>query len=249
MKPMLCVPGRRFKVLANSTENTLLKASVGFIAYPEFLFQYIGGDGNMNAINKVQVVVTRRGKKGKNRLEYHRIWVPALYHDALTPQLLNSNYTNLHLETKPENVLALKRIDFMAWASAMDTYFYNTSRSFSKHFAYDKIEKGNTSASNRLKRAIQTFEQGDEDAALESVGDPGFRSQYIEEMRVKESILREGLMKHREGFKKGLMSAARDLAYKVERRNGPKSIVASAKVICSLIERDGQEKVIKLLQT
>lgn len=133
LESSIVAPARRFVV--KERMGPFYKGTKGFVVF------YLN-TGDSNAVD-TRVVITRRGKSGKERLEDTRIVAPVFWieKDKDFKKHLKENHNRLVrivTSKEPESLLEMSLIDFMGWATAKVAFLnlisiHGANASFSPH--------------------------------------------------------------------------------------------------------------------
>jgi hypothetical protein len=252
------IPGRRFKVLASTTDKTLLKASIGFIGYPNFLFRR-NDDGSIAPgwLENVLVYVTRRGKKGKSRFENYNVTVPIIFDPrwaipdeqgvTIMSKIGTPTWTNLFVGHENENVMQLDNLDFLAWGCSILDYLQNIKRS-DMNIAFNIVGSKKRDPLNKFQNVRHSFEGGSNLERLELFDSQDFRLDFMNELRLKEQLLRESIIAHRKVWDTLVNDSIDNLVKAFFRVGMDRSrYPAELGAIKHVINRDGEEKGLKLM--
>lgn len=192
------LPGSRFKVLPSSTDSGLLKASTGFICYPEFLFKSIE---QTSYYTNIILYITRRGKKGKTRVEKYRSLIPFVYSEDLQKRLQASgkignvfgdSYINLEITKPKENILDVDSIDFLAWCLSNKEYTDTIKRQYP---GYKLVNSNDSKIIKEFINVHMKYVAGNADA-LAALDNRNFRQDVIFEIRKMEQITKMRIIGH-----------------------------------------------------
>ncbi len=192
------LPGRAFKVRSDFPIKTkgLLANSTGFVVCPHHAFS--ADYRSVPICGKVQLVLTRKGKKGKKRIELVTINTPILYDEELAKNH-KTKYINIYsnaqvLEVEPftKNLLTLNSVDFIAWCYAYKVYIYKLYTGSS--FKLKKLPNKAADSFNVIEEISGEFNMYPHDA-IEKVSSLKLRLSIVTKLRHFERVVSNDIIK------------------------------------------------------
>ena len=152
-------PAERFKVSPLISNNIFKPGTLGFFSH------YKRCLSNAHTLAEAKVVVIRRGKSGKHRLDYNTLSFPTVFFadDTYIYNYLekhNSHPYTVVMEPAPMQNIKLKslgRLDFLGWALAKVMFLRNIDRNYMQYSFWPKKQ---TNILNIFKDSIS--QQGSE---------------------------------------------------------------------------------------
>jgi len=185
------LPGYEFKVRDDfpiKNYGALLPNSKGFVAYSNNMFGF--NTGNISSKNKL--VLTRKGKKGKDRLEIISLTSPIIYDDAFAkeePEIFKKVYKqNTVLKTNiiVTNILEMSNLSFIAWCTAYRLFIINSFNA--SNYNLKRLPKKESHAFNKIKNIGHIFNI-DRTAAILQVSEKIQRRIIVQGLREVERLL------------------------------------------------------------
>ncbi len=171
--------GTKF-MISNKVKNPhYIPGSVGFVSH-------LGGlDDSYQNVISMTIVITRKGKSGKERLDLSRIKVPIFTFDSdnfakIMPTIENRRdfvYIDKQ-ETQYNNLMEVSSLDFLGWAAAVSKKL----RIMSSMCKHSKWPSSNKNPVNRMFRLPEFFSEDPADKS-ELYGNAEFRSLFLNEAR------------------------------------------------------------------
>lgn len=248
MRFVKLTPGARFTVRNDfPTEfGMLLPGSTGFISFVSLSLV-----GNyIKPLATVNIVMTRKGKKGKDRFESVKIKIPTLYDENLAKNdsvKFNSIYKKCPIITTDNSktdILKMSSLDFAAWALCYKNYVHMLIGRV--HGVNIKLPQKHNHPFNVINSIYNKFYEDGAEEAFKNIDSLPFRNNIINSIRENEAKTTAITLKHKNLCGNVHDAAFRDLYKMYKQSKVPKSYTASAKATQSLAARDGQ-KFIKTL--
>lgn len=178
--------GAKFIVLDTSKDKTYSPGSTGFVSYIKSL------DDNYQDVAKVSVVITRRGKGGKPRLEKIIAYQPIFIFEGenfaklLPTEGSRKYYMDIGRDSDPiVDINDMSGLDFLGWAAAMAEKLKRMSENC-KHRRWPE-DKGHPV--NRASWITERFNE-DPDRFLTEYGDnKDFRTEFVKAFREMNSAM------------------------------------------------------------
>jgi len=192
------LPGYKFKVRDDfpiKGQGRLMPNSKGFIAYSNSMFGYNKG----HVVSKNILVLTRKGKKGKSRLEILKLNSPLIYDEKVAenePEVFKNIYkqaTILKTKIVITNTLEMSNLSFIAWCTAYRLFIIHTFKAI--NYNLKKLPKRESHPFNIIKNVSQIF-QVDQAAAEVQVSHAGQRVAIIKSLRSMEELIFNQLIKN-----------------------------------------------------
>ena len=241
------IPGGKFKVRDDFPIKTsgLLHNSIGFVAYAAHMFNT--SPKVVPICGKVQLVLIRKGKKGKPRIERVSVTTPIFYEESLAKNH-EKCYKNIYgnnqvLEVEPtiKNILSLDHVNFIAWSYAYRSYILKLFQ-FS-NFKLKKLPAKEKDPFNIIQEISLQFNDFPHEA-MERVHSDMRRIQIVDRLRYFEGILAKDITSRllasvqvTEHYLSRLMSLYKGA-------DVPERYLKEAQAIKHLIKRDGADAVI-----
>lgn len=112
-------PGIMFQVIKPTKDSIFGIGTTGFVGYVK------GQDQNFPNVVFYEVIITRRGKNGKARLESEEISAPIFFPkyknlETVFPKIDRKHFIfiNTNINLMPENILEFDNYQFLGWASS-----------------------------------------------------------------------------------------------------------------------------------
>lgn len=173
-------PGTPFVVADNVKEHTFGPGTLGFIS------QYLNS-GKTNLIVQLNAIIVRRGKGGKNRLNYNQLYTPIYLMDNVSfleqLPLDMKYYVFIEKLIGSGNIAKLDPLAFLGWCSAYGIYLQNIAK-YSKHGIKWPEDK-----SDPLHKAINMLNiwEHNPQRALERYTTIEMRGKIVNALRTKEA--------------------------------------------------------------
>lgn len=186
-------PGIMFKVIRPTKDSVFGTGTTGFIGYVK------GQDQDFPNVIFYKVIITRRGKSGKARLEPGEISVPIFLPkcknlETILPKIDRKHFvfidTNLNL--MPKEIFEFDNHSFLGWAAAWGCFL-------SKLHTMVKKIKAWPSDSNHVLNVIRGLPNRfieDSTHVVENCTSQGFRTTAAIEIRILESTLSRCAMEY-----------------------------------------------------
>ena len=171
-------PLTKFTITDQMITTKMLPGTEGFIAFVTSQGSYI---------STAHTIITKKGKKGKPRIEKTEISVPIIWDPTVPTQDFFGYCSHMDLESSKTNVMDMDDLDFLGWASAYRYLLGHLSQNSTIN--YTIWTKSDDSAVRELYRQLGSRLE----YKLELVSDKGFRQRFIDEIRSAASILNENL--------------------------------------------------------
>lgn len=191
MKNNLFIPGTKFIVVDPTQDGTFNVGSTGFISYLEKI------DGSFMNVAQCRAAMTRRGKGGKNRLSFCKIFVPIFpvidegFAKAMPTGGIRKYYLHIEQEVPPyTDVMGFSSIDFIGWAHAKTRMLKYMSEKC-KHRKWPE-KKGHPF--NQMVRMHEYYEE-DPERWDEKFADSDLREAFITKLRPAQASLVRILLK------------------------------------------------------
>ena len=171
--------GTKFIISDRVKNPTFIPGTMGFISCFSSL-----DDSYQNVVN-VNTVLIRKGKTGKDRIEFARLKIPIFTFDSKTflkimPTTENrKNFVYIEEEgNQYENLMDISALNFAGWATAMA----NKLKLMSSKCKHSKWPTENKNPVNRMLRLPDYFRE-DPPAYLESHSNEEFRQFFLRNVR------------------------------------------------------------------
>ncbi|MEA3296173.1 MAG: hypothetical protein U9Q27_03495 [Patescibacteria group bacterium] len=186
-------PGIMFQVIKPTKDNIFRVGTIGFIKYVE------GQDQNFPNIVFYKVIIIRRGKSGKFRLESNEISVPIFLpkHENIENIFSKVNhkhflFINTSLNLMPKNILNFDNYSFLGWATSWG-HFLN--KLYTKVKGIEAWPHNKNHILNIITRLPNKFIETPEHT-LKTFTTKQFRTKIIMEIRRFESVLSRCAIKY-----------------------------------------------------
>jgi len=171
--------GTKFTISDRIKNPSHIPGSMGFVASLNGL-----DDSYQNVVN-ISTILIRKGKTGKERLEYSRLRVPVFVFDSknfakILPTVENrSNFVYIDKEKdQHNNLMEVASLDFMGWATAMS----NKLKLMASKCKHSKWPSDNKNPINRMLRLPDYFPE-DPAGHIDIYGSSEFRSTFLNASR------------------------------------------------------------------
>lgn len=175
--------GSMFMISEKIKNPGYLSGTIGFVAS-----SFILDDSYQNVVNMHSVLI-RKGKTGKERLEFCKLRTPIFTFDAenfakILPSVENrKNFVYIDEQKgQPTNLLDVHSLNFIGWAVAMSSKL----KLMSSKCNHSKWPSQNKNPINKIIKLPDYFSE-DPEKNLEYFGDLGFRSSFLQEARAMYS--------------------------------------------------------------
>lgn len=215
-KSNLLGPGTKFQVTENSKDTVIGPYSTGFISCIR------GVDSENPCVIFYDVIINRRGKSGKDRLETSTIMSPIYEYDGkiykeMLPEEDLAGY--VHIEEINENnfIEKMSNIDFLAWSNAYSSYIYKLSGR-SKYI--NLWPEDNTNIIKEMYNARGPYQE-DPIGFSDYFGKLDKRIEFIKEIRLLEAKL----VKTRIDYAKKVATIEQQALKHIQQSGGDKAII------------------------
>ena len=201
--------------------------SEGFISYPSFAFTTM--NNNIPSCPKIRMMTTRKGKKGKQRLDLIDLNLVCIYDDKLRkeqPKYFYDVYNrNVIVTTEVTNIsaIALSPLDFLAWSYCYRSYL-NKAFSNSGNFT-DPLPRSKRHAFNKPIELYNIF-RNDPETAIDAVSSLLLRDSIIRAFRTVELTIYKYTLKNRLKIAGGAEYAIKAVLSKYDNYDVPKKYIS-----------------------
>jgi len=177
--------GTKFVVTKDSIDGTFGPGTTGFVSYVK------GRDRDYPNVVFLRVVITKRGKNGKERFDRSEISTPIFdfkskHLSEVLPDERRRYYVHIEPDgVMPNNILKLSDIDYLGWANAYARYIYKLN-SRAQHMSV--WPGGNKDMLNRVLHLHDYFQE-DPDYTKSEYASPETRETFTRRIRIMESTL------------------------------------------------------------
>jgi hypothetical protein len=177
--------GTKFVVTEKSVDGTYGPGTTGFVSYVK------GRDRDYPNVVFLRVVVTKRGKSGKERFDRGELSTPIFDFKSkhladYLPDERRRYYVHIEPDgAMPSNVMALSDIDYLGWANAYARYVYKLN-SRARHMSV--WPGGNKDPLNKILHLHDYYAEDPEYTKAEYAGEV-LRQEFVRRIRVMEATL------------------------------------------------------------
>lgn len=205
--------GTKFIVTPEVKGNSFTPATTGFIAY------MTETDMDYQNVASMKVVLTRRGKRGQNRVNIHDMSIPIFTNEEM---LKHENYLPIdrrsysHIESTPfdaPDLLGINPLDFLGWACSYATYIRHLAFNMSyPRGINNKLWPRENNILEEIFSLSHRFEDSPEEF-LRRYGEKDFRIAFISKARESESILTKCSISYKNLVVSAILNSAYFLKY------------------------------------
>jgi hypothetical protein len=211
LKNALFTSGTKFKVVDPSKDSTYGVGTQGFISFIE------GLDSSFMNVAMSKVVIIRRGKGGKNRLDFTKMYTPVfpIDHEGFDKAMptttggIRRPYLTVERDmAEVVNVMDIPAIDFLGWACSQARRVRFMSEQC-RHFKWPSTKKHPL---NAMIRTIDYFEE-DPIAYIDQFTSAEYRTQFLNSLRPMLSTMIRVDLIHNKTYAEALATAAEFLQF------------------------------------
>lgn len=168
----------KFTITDKFESTKVLPGTEGYISFVTAQNSYI---------SSAHVIITKKGKKGKPRIEKYDIYIPIVYDSTVPVRDFFSGCSHMDFEDTRGNVLDMDDLDFLGWASAYRYLLgYLAKQSTINYGIWSKSDNC------PIRNLYRHFGDGT-NQKLELVRSKDFRLEFIKEISAVSSIMNENL--------------------------------------------------------
>lgn len=177
--------GTKFVVTEKTSDGSFGPGTTGVVSYVK------GKDRDFPNVIYLKVAITKRGKTGKERLDFCEISTPIFEPDGVDMSgfmPFEKRRYYVHIEQAKDsvcNIMQMSNIDFMGWALSYAHYIFKLN-SRAKRISVWPNE--NKSICNSMLNLCEYYNE-DPEHAKEVLANTPTRVNFINEVRIKESTL------------------------------------------------------------
>lgn len=177
--------GTKFVVTDQTKDGTFGPGTTGFVSYVK------GKDRDFPNVVYLKAVVVKRGKGGKERLNFSEISTPIFEtSDVDMTDLMPDEKRRYYVHIEPErdvahDVMKMEEIDFLGWALSYAQYIFKLN-SRAKRISVWPQE--NNAICNRILN-LEEYYSEDPEHTKEVMANLGARTSFVQNIRIKESTL------------------------------------------------------------
>ena len=186
LKSGVMITGAKFEVSADSTDGTYGPGTTGFMAFVK------GKDKDFSNVFFKRVVITRRGKSGKSRVNIVDLSCPVFDFGAgnklarkIMPEEKRKYYIHVEPVALQGTLLEIDSLDFIAWA-ASQVQFLNKLSGNASHFT--PWPSASKHVLNKLFHITDYWDEDPKYCVAEFASEPS-RINIINQVRLMESSL------------------------------------------------------------
>lgn len=189
----ILLPGTKFIVNGNTKDGYLGPGSTGFVSYLK------GYCRDYQNVVFFRATVIRRGKGGKERLEFVDISTPIFdieneKVEKMLPDSRQKHYVHMERDKITYNILDISNIDFLGWALSYSSYLYKLSMKNNKE--RKPWPEGDKHILNKALCA-QDYYSEDSEYTKNKFGDIEWRASFVHAARLLEYSLVRAVLKYR----------------------------------------------------
>jgi hypothetical protein len=179
LKNILFAAGAKFKVVSPSNDSTYGVGTLGFISYIESI------DPSFMNVAMTYAIIIRRGKGGKHRLDYTKMYIPIfpIDHEGFAKAMPTGGVRRPYLTIERDmpkitNIMDLTDIEFLGWACSQARRLRFMSEQC-RHFKWPSAKK------HPINSKVRTNDYIEEDppAYLSQYTSSDYRTQFLDCLR------------------------------------------------------------------
>lgn len=175
--------GVKFTITNKFKDGTFTPGSMGFTS------SVLGIDHDHQNVAEIQVIIIRKGKAGKHRLNQNILLVPIFLLDnknfmKLLPVGTKKYFVQMERVESPIDTMEMAPIDFMGWSSAMALRLEKMSRDCH----HRRWPNASSNPLNKILRANESFDE-DPDYFMKELANEDSRSSFVHELRRMDSSM------------------------------------------------------------
>ena len=181
----LIAPGTKFIVTEDIKDSTFGPGTIGMMSY------IVKKDASFENVAHAYVAIIRRGKGGMDRLNYNQINFPVFFDERMTEHkdylpLEKKYHVNIKTVDYDElDLLKIKSLDFLGWASAYTAYIYNLTNNLANRRVWPSDPKHILNSARRIPGLYEESKKETEKIYASTK----WRTEFIKEIRRMESTI------------------------------------------------------------